>query len=232
MSTIRVILLSLWTVFAITLSAIVALITFNPKISVGMARWFWSPVILWICGVKLKKTYLNNSFKTVNPSIIVANHSSFIDIAILFRTIPFNVHFVAKKELQKMPFVGWYVILTGMIFIDRSNRAKAYDSLKKAGKLIRKGKSIITFPEGTRSQNGEIKLFKQGSFQLALEAKVPIIPVRIKNAHNVWPANNLKIQPGEIEVIYGTPVNYETYKNMEAKIIAQKLQLEVEKLGN
>jgi 1-acyl-sn-glycerol-3-phosphate acyltransferase len=145
--------------------------------------------------------------------------------------VPFNIHFAAKKELKKMPFVGWYMMLTKMIFIDRSNRNKAYESLKKAGELIRKGKSVITFPEGTRAGGESITLFKQGSFQLALEAQVPIIPVRIKGAEKVWPAQSMKFIPGEVKIIYGEPILPATYKNMEVKELANFVQTKVEELG-
>ena len=231
MSIIRITLIGLWSAFAITLSALVALITFSPKISVAMARWFWSPVVLFFAGAKVKVKSHNLELDQLNPSILVANHSSFLDIAVLFNKIPFNIHFVAKKELKKMPFVGWYVILTKMIFIDRSNRVKAYESLKEAGELIRKGKSVITFPEGSRSSDESITLFKQGSFQLALEAQVPIIPVRLKGAGRVWPANGLKFAPGEVEVIFGEPIQPEVYKDLNAKALAQLVQKKVEQLG-
>ncbi len=231
MSIIRITLIGLWSAFAITLSAVVALVTFSPKISVAMARWFWSPVVLFLAGAKVKVKKHDLDLLKLNPSVLVANHASFLDIAILFNTIPFNIHFVAKKELKKMPFVGWYVTLTRMIFIDRSNRIKAYESLKEAGELIRKGKSVITFPEGSRSSDGSIGMFKQGSFQLALEAQVPIIPVRLKGAGNVWPASGFNFNPGEVEVIFGAPIYPEFYKTMEPKKLAQLAQTKVEELG-
>ncbi len=91
-----------------------------------------------------------------------------------------------------------------MIFIDRGNRVKAYESLRNAGELIRSGKSVITFPEGSRSDDNTITMFKSGSFQLALEAEVPIIPVRLYSLqriinvhfhHSAEPSNSiLKIE--------------------------------------
>jgi len=230
MSIIRFTLIGIWSAFAITLSAVVALVTFSPKLSVAMARWFWSPVILFFAGAKVKMVNHNSVLNALNPSIVVANHSSFLDIPILFNTVPFNVHFVAKKELKKMPFVGWYMMLTRMIFIDRSNRSKSYESLRKAGQLIRKGKSVITFPEGSRSEDSSIAMFKQGTFQLALEAQVPIVPVRIQGAGRVWPTKGFKLFPGEVNVIFGEPIFPEYYKNLKAKELAKYVQGKVEGL--
>lgn len=231
MSIIRLCLIALWSIFSITLSAFVALITFSPKIAVGMARWFWSPLIIAFAGAQIKVKNRNSEFVKLNPCVVVANHTSFFDIPVLFRTIPFNVHFVAKKELKKMPFVGWYVVLTKMIFIDRSNRIKAYESLKKAGKLIRKGKSVITFPEGSRSSNESITMFKQGSFQLAIEAEVPIVPVKIVGASKVWPANSMQLKPGKVHVIFGEPIYPEKFKTLEPKALAKLVQDKVEALA-
>jgi 1-acyl-sn-glycerol-3-phosphate acyltransferase len=137
---------------------------------------------------------------------VVSNHQSFIDIPILFRALPINLYFVAKKEIKKMPFIGWFMMLTGMIFIDRSNRQKSYASMQLAGQKIKKGKNVLTFPEGTRSKDGIIGTFKKGSFSIAIENNIAILPVSIANAENVWNTNKMKLNPGMITVKIGEPI--------------------------
>ena len=100
--------------------------------------------------------------KIIYDSIIYKNNPNITPINKVNRDKP--IHFIAKKELKKIPFIGWYVTAAGMIFIDRTNREKAMRSMKKAGTLIRNGRNVITFPEGTRSSNGKLNLFKRGSF--------------------------------------------------------------------
>lgn len=200
----RYFLCLLWTALLITLSMIALVLTFNQKVPVMMARTMWAPGILWFCGVKLEVSGLEH----INPHesyIFVSNHLSFLDIPVLFRVIPINLHFVAKKEIKRMPFVGWYMWATGMIFIDRQNREKAVHSLKRAGRLIKKGKNVIMFPEGTRSKDGQVSEFKKGPFVLASESDLSVVPVAISGAEKVVPPFSLKLNPGVVYVDLGVP---------------------------
>lgn len=151
----------------------------------------WAPGILWICGIRLKVSG-GNQLSETSSYVFVANHQSYLDIPVLFRAIPVNLYFVAKKELKKIPFLGWYMMATGMIFIDRTNRSKSIESLKKAARLISKGKSVIMFPEGTRSKDGFLADFKKGPFMLASQADVDIIPVGISEPEGSFEVNKLK----------------------------------------
>lgn len=205
MNIIRFTLIAIWTITSILLATIVVLITVQRQLAVRMAYSLWSPVILKIAGVKLIIEGLENINKS-KSHIFVANHQSFIDIPILFRAIPVNLHFVAKKEIKKMPFIGWFMMLTGMIFIDRSNRQKAYTSIKKAGEMIKRGKNVLTYPEGTRSKNGKMGLFKKGSFIIATDNGIPIMPIAIINAEKIWPTGTNKLTPGTVTVRIGKPI--------------------------
>lgn len=176
LSMIRGLGIGIWSILMISASLVVLLCTWNSRIPVMMARTLWSRGVLWCCGVRLDIDGVAH-VDSRQPYVFVANHQSFLDIPLLFRSIPTNLHFVAKKELKKIPFLGWYMMATGMIFIDRSNRVKSIESLKRAAKLVARGKSVIMFPEGTRSLDGRLATFKKGPFMLALDAKVPIIPV-------------------------------------------------------
>ena len=164
-------------------------------------------------------------------SIYISNHQSFLDIPATFGAIPVNLHFVAKQEIRKMPFIGWYMMATGMIFIDRSNREKSMQSLKKAGELIRKGKNVIMFPEGTRSRTGEIRRFKKGGFLLARESGVALVPVYVKNTGNVWPANKFLFIPGKIEVRIGKPIPPSEFDGMRLEDMAEKVRQAVQALA-
>lgn len=204
MSLLRYSLCLLWTALMITLSMVALLLTMNRKVPVTMARTMWAPGILWLCGVQLEVSGLEH-IAPDEAFIFVSNHLSFLDIPVLFKVIPVNLHFVAKKEIKRMPFVGWYMWATGMIFIDRQNRDKAIQSLRRAGSLIRKGKNVIMFPEGTRSKDGSVQAFKKGPFVLASEANLRMIPVAISGAERVVPTGSVKLTPGIVHVHLGQP---------------------------
>lgn len=191
-----------------------------------MARTMWAPGILWICGVKLKVKGLE--YLDIGRSyVLVSNHQSFLDIPILFRSIIINLYFVAKKELKKIPFLGWYMMATGMIFIDRTNRTKSIASLKKAAKLIQKGKSVIMFPEGTRSKDGYLADFKKGPFMLARQANVEVLPVGISE-----PDGHFKVSTFRritIEVNVGKPI---PSNDMDAASLIQTAHDDVAVLSN
>ncbi len=192
-----------WSILMISSSLVVLLFTWNPKHSVTMARTMWAPFVLWSCGIKLVVKGLEN-IDPAQPYVLVSNHQSYLDIPVLFRAVTINLYFVAKKELKKIPFLGWYMMATGMIFIDRTNRAKSIASLQRAAKLIQKGKSVIMFPEGTRSKDGYLADFKKGPFMLARQAEVHVLPVGISEPDGHWKINSLKRIT--IEVNVGQPI--------------------------
>lgn len=166
-----------------------------------MARNQWAPGIIWICGVRMEVVGAE-VVKPDMPYVFVANHQSYLDIPFLFRAIPVNLYFIAKKELKNIPFLGWYMMATGMIFIDRSNRAKSIASLDKSAKLVHAGKSVILFPEGTRSKDEYLAAFKKGPFVLASKADVQIVPIGIqeigkKFSLNRFGTTHIKINIGQ-----------------------------------
>ncbi|MFN3918247.1 MAG: lysophospholipid acyltransferase family protein [Flavobacteriales bacterium] len=207
----------IWTLINLTQLVVITLITiissvigitlslFYHKVLLWIGRYIWGPILCNIVGAKIEVIGINN-IKKFNSYIFTANHQSFLDIPILFSTSRRNLYFVAKKELLNMPFIGQAIWVSKMIFIDRSNREKAMASMKKAGELILNGKNVITFPEGTRSIDGTVKIFKRGSFIIAIESNIPIVPVAIKGVSQVWPGKSYKFRPGKVKIIYGEPI--------------------------
>jgi len=175
-------------------------ILFNRKIPVKMARTLWAPGILKLAGVK---TITVDGIENIDLSktyVVASNHQSYLDIPLLFNILPINLYFVGKKQLKHVPFLGWYMMATGMLFIDSSNRQRAMQSLKLAGERIKKGKSIFIFPEGTRSKDGNIGDFKKGAFILAEKSKVDILPIRINGTGKIWNVKHGALKPGNVEI--------------------------------
>ena len=226
----RIFLMILWTILCISTSLIVLLVTFSRKMPLIMARTVWSPGILFIASAKTKVSGLENIEKG-KTYIVAANHSSYLDIPVAFRVLPLNLHYIAKKELKKVPFLGWYMMATGMIFINRSNNRESSQSLKDAAELIHDGKTVLIFPEGTVSSDGEIKRFKKGGFHLALEAGVEILPISLNGTNKVWPTDsNTNFKKGTVQINIGKPISIKNYTYSQLNEIALNVQLEVERL--
>lgn len=164
-----------------------------------MQKNIWVHGALAIPGVDLKVN-TNSKIDYSKPHVFVANHQSYIDIPAAIRAVPNPLYFIAKKELRWLPFLGWYVMATGMILIDRSNRQRAFKSLDTAANMISKGKSILAFPEGTRTKNGELNPFKKGAFMLAIQAGVPIVPIAISGTEKIFPATKMQLIPGKVQL--------------------------------
>lgn len=171
-----------------------------------MARKIWAPGMLFFYGAKVETVGLENIDRS-KPYIYIANHQSFVDIPVLFAALDVNIYFIAKEELKKMPFIGWYMTAVGMIFIDRSDRRKSLLSLKKAASIIDGGKNVIMFPEGTRTKDGKIGSFKKGTFVLASMANVDLLPIKLENTAKIWNPNNQKISAGNVKVTVGKSID-------------------------
>ena len=166
----------------------------------------WSRAILWASGVKVV-THGLDRIDWNSPQVVVSNHVSFYDVFALAGVLPAPYAFVAKKELERIPFFGTAWKAAGHISIDRSDRASAMRSLRRAGRSIREQRStVIIFPEGTRSLTGEMLPFKKGAFTLAAEAGVPIVPVVVRGSAAVQRPGSLHIRPGVIHLHFGEPI--------------------------
>lgn len=186
----------------------------------------WSPVLLAVSGVRIK-VYGKENLDTSRPMIYVSNHESHMDIPALFRAIPVNLHFIAKQELKKVPFMGWAMMAAGMIFIDRKHKEKAMKSIEEAGEKIKNGKNVISFPEGTRTKTGEVGVFKRGTFIMSTSSKVPIVPLAIEGSREVIASGTYKIRPGVIKINIGKPILPEAYNNKEIDQFANETRSKV-----
>jgi len=223
-NSIQILLIICWTLLSAIVAAIGLLVSKN--CSFWIAKNFWAKIICKIVRCKVDMTGLENIKSLDKPAIFCANHLSTFDIIAIYTAIDRPIYFIAKKELQNVPFLGWYMQLSGMIFIDRSNKEKAISSMRHAGKMINNGKNIITFPEGTRSKSGKIGLFKRGSFIIALEGEIPIVPIAIKGSEKINPNRSFLLNKGVIQISVGKAINVEEVNHIPDEL-AKKTQQKV-----
>ncbi len=163
-----------------------------------------------LAGIKLVVKDEENMWKS-RPAVFIFNHQSNVDLMILAKLLRKNAVGIAKKELEYSP-LGPVFKAAGMIFIDRSNKDKAIKAMEPAVEALKNGTSIGLAPEGTRSYDYTLGKFKKGAFHLAMQAKVPIVPIVIKNAHDAMPRGSNIIRPSVVEVAVLKPIPTKNWK--------------------
>jgi len=166
----------------------------------------WIRLFLLLAGVRV----VVKGKEKLDPSrryVFISNHQSHIDIPVILGGLRQHVSFLAKKELFAIPFFGWGMYALGHVWIDRENARKAHTSIKQAILRLRKENvSLMLFPEGTRSPDGRIGVFKQGSFLLAQQAGVEVVPLVIRNTSKLLPKHAKLIRSGTVTLTVCDPV--------------------------
>ncbi|UFS72271.1 1-acyl-sn-glycerol-3-phosphate acyltransferase [Geomonas sp. RF6] len=143
---------------------------------------------------------------TDGPVIYMGNHQGNFDILALTRAIPRRFSWVAKEELFRIPLFGGAMRRAGYIPLDRSDGRKALKSIQQAAAVISAGRSVVIFPEGTRTLDGTLLPFKRGAFILAAKAGVPIVPFTINGSREINPPHTTILNPGTISITFSEPV--------------------------
>ena len=197
----RYLLIVLYTILWGTVACLLALVDRSGEGVLWVGRQ-WVRWIFWTCGITVETDGLEN-VDPRTPCVFMSNHQSVVDVGALALTLPVSWRFVAKRELTWIPFFGWAIWLGGHVIINRGNRERAVASLRRAAKRIQAGMNVIIFPEGTRSETGEMRKFKSGGFHLALEAQVPIVPITVSGSRHLTPKGSLRVGSGRVLVRYG-----------------------------
>jgi len=202
---VQAVFLALWSVLWISLAMLVAIVTRKQELALAMARRIWAPPLRWIGRARIELEPLPD-IDWRQPHVFVMNHESMLDVVIAFIVLPVNLRFVAKQVLKYVPFLGWYMWSTGMIFVQRGKSGVSIGSLHEAGARVRAGANVLVFPEGTRAREGGFLPFKKGAFVLATAAQVPIVPVAIAGSRSCLPRGGFRARPGTVRVKVGAPL--------------------------
>jgi 1-acyl-sn-glycerol-3-phosphate acyltransferase len=175
------------------------------KLQHGCAR-VWARAVLWICRVRVDVSG-SGQLPAGHTYVFCANHQSQIDTPILLVALPIPFRFAAKKELFRIPFLGWHLRRSGQISIDRRNPHAAVTAIRNAGGALRQGVSLAVFPEGGTSLDGAIKPFKAGGFLLATQSGAEVVPVTIRGSRPVLPPRSYHVRGGRVDVVIGNPIS-------------------------
>jgi 1-acyl-sn-glycerol-3-phosphate acyltransferase len=156
--------------------------------------------------------------------IFMCNHQSHFDIIALVLALPVQYRVLAKRGLFFIPVFGWALWLAGFVPVNRADRERAIESMSRASGLVRSGRSVIVFAEGTRSPDGRLQPLKKGGFHLALQAGAPIVPVSIRGGREILPKGSLRIRPGRMEVVIGDPIPTRGRDGEKMKVLMEEVR--------
>jgi len=164
----------------------------------------WSWLILKTTGVRVTVEGLDR----ITPGttyVFVSNHQSIYDTPVVFASLPYQLRIIAKASLGRFPVLGWHLRRGGHLFVDRI-RPDRLGILRRWRALVSDGLSLIIYAEGTRSPDGHVARFKAGSFLLAIQAALPIVPLAIVGTRRVMPKGRLRTEPADVRLIVHTPI--------------------------
>jgi 1-acyl-sn-glycerol-3-phosphate acyltransferase len=166
---------------------------------------FWARAVMRVCFIKIHVLGLEN-IKGLGSAVFVANHQSMVDIFMMVAYIPRRTAFLAKKQTRYIPVFGQLMLLLGHITVDRANPKRSLRSVQKCIRALSGNRSIVIFPEGTRTLNGEMNPFKSGSLKIPLRTGAPVVPITICGTLNVMPKNTFGVRPHTVVMHIGKPI--------------------------
>ena len=166
----------------------------------------WGKVILKSGGIKYTVNGLDH-LDTKGPYVFAANHESALDIPLTFASLPYHIVSISKIELKWIPIFGWSMAAGGHFFVDRHNHKRAMQSLDKEKKSMKKNpRSVILYPEGTRSMDGKLLPFKKGGLTWALQMGIPVVPIALCGTRNALKNKSLVLSSQNLHVEIGKPI--------------------------
>jgi 1-acyl-sn-glycerol-3-phosphate acyltransferase len=198
------------------------------RLAHGCARtWAW--LILATTGVNVSVRGLERVPRG-QPFLFLSNHQSIYDIPVIFWYVPFDLRIIAKESLGTFPFIGWHLRRTGHVLVRRDNPGPQV--FRQLGEMMQERRSLIVFPEGTRSADGRVGRFRTGIFRLAIESGYTIVPVAVRGTRAVMPKGTLTTSPGDVTLEMFDPIPTKGLTLDDARALAERVQaIVVEAVG-
>lgn len=202
----------LYSLLVAILSILIYPFDYRNKLSNPLMK-VWTNIVLFIYGIKVNVTGAEN-INSSKGKIYISNHASYMDIFVQLAKLPDNVRMIYKKEINRVPILGWAMYCAGFVALNRDKVREAMKSLDKAAERVRKGLSVVIYPEGTRTPDGKVGEFKKGMFFLADKAKADIIPVSLQGTFEIMPLGSSRVKPGIVNMVIGKPIQYRKDKEL------------------
>jgi 1-acyl-sn-glycerol-3-phosphate acyltransferase len=221
-------LIWLYTIIFGALSLLSSFFDRSGRIQHGFAR-LWSRTILKTIGAEPQVQGFEK-VDTAKAAVYVVNHLSALDIPVLYAYVPFQFRILAKQELFRYPFMGWHLQRSGQIPVVLENPRASVRSLNRAVGSLQQGMSLVIFPEGGRSPDGQLHPFMGGAFYAALKAHADVIPMALVGTFQMLKMNTWHIKPGPLQLIVGRPISTVGMSTKEMEKLKQQAEDEIAKL--
>jgi 1-acyl-sn-glycerol-3-phosphate acyltransferase len=212
----------LYTVVLGTISLLISLFDRSGKIQHRIAR-LWAQMILWTMGGKVQVEGMER-IDTARAQVYVVNHLSAVDIPVLYAHLPFQFRILAKKELFRYPFMGWHLKRSGQIPVVLENPKAAVRSLNLAVAALKDNMSMVIFPEGGRSPNGQLQPFMGGAFYAAIKAQADIVPMALVGTYEMLKMNTWHIKPCPLHLVAGEPIHTVGMTNRDVERVTEQVR--------
>lgn len=188
----------------------------------------WARAGVAICGTKVN--VLNGKWLTGEPAVYACNHLSYMDTPAIFGTLPFQFRIVARHDLWKLPFIGWYLERSGQVGVDLSDPRASVASLLGAVRTLKSGMPLFIFPEGGRTETGHMEPFMKGPSFMAIKAQVPLVPMALIGTWELLPIHSSEIHPVPITLAVSEPISTKGMTMKQADALTATLQERIEGL--
>ena len=188
--------------------------------------WFssaWARQMIGIAGGKVEISGLEN-LPEGGGLLFVSNHQGAFDIPLLIGYVPGPKGFIAKREISRLPIVGIWMKVLRCIILDRKNPRQSVRAIERGIRDLQMGRSLVVFPEGTRSQSGMMNPFKKGSFKLATRSGAAIVPLTIDGSYRLKEGNHGRITPGKVHLHIHPPIRPQDLNAAEKSALDEKVQ--------
>jgi 1-acyl-sn-glycerol-3-phosphate acyltransferase len=211
-----------------SVSLLVSLFEKNGRLQHQIAH-AWARIMLHIAGSPV--TIIGQDVLRSHPvAVYASNHLSYMDTPVMFASLPFQFRILARHDLWKLPFIGWYLERSGQIPVNADNPRASVASLNAGVKALKGGMPLVVFPEGGRSVDGHLQDFMSGPAFMALRAQVPLIPMALVGTHELFPMHTHHFRPRPVKVVFGTPISTDGLTTRDANAMTVRLRAEVARL--
>lgn len=184
---------------------------------------YWARANLALTGLRVQVEGLDRLDRRATY-VFMPNHASFLDILLTLAYIPYNFRMIIKEEIFTVPLVGWVLRRSGQIPLNRSSPRKGLRSLRRASRLIHKGVSVVVFPEGTRTANGDIGDFKAALFVLPIRSGAAVVPVLIEGTFAALKRGSVFLRPVPLKLTFYAPVAADSFTEHDRVLYAEKVR--------
>jgi 1-acyl-sn-glycerol-3-phosphate acyltransferase len=208
------------------LSLLASCVEEDGRVQHDMARR-WGRASLWIAGAPF--TVIGREH-VLPLAIYTSNHTSFMDTPLVFSSLPFQFRILAKQSLWKWPFIGWHLNRSGQIPVDEESSSGSIAGLNRAIRVLKSGMPLFIFPEGGRTEDGEMQPFMKGPAYMSIRARVPLIPMALIGTYELLPIHTHHFRPRPVKLVIGEPIDPAGYTIRQTDELTARLHIEILRL--